>query len=163
MEGFIYRSRSRRSFVLRSSSSMTFVSGQGVGEVLFKFNEFNYFCFRPRTWRSFVQVQWVQLLLFQAKELEDFCFKFSMNHMTAVAQTEAFTKLDESTVKDFITKVAQFVFYNLHILYTLYCLLCRVLCSVLCTNVKNNNIMLKYVALWYSWTYLSKKYNFIFL
>jgi hypothetical protein len=27
--------------------------------------------------------------------------------MTAVTQTEAFAKLDESTVKDFITKAAQ--------------------------------------------------------
>jgi hypothetical protein len=41
----------------------------------------------------------------QAKELEDFCFKFSLNHMTAVTQTEAFSKLDEGTVKDFIMKV----------------------------------------------------------
>ena len=45
----------------------------------------------------------------QAKELEEFCFKFSLNHMTAVTQTEAFTKLDESTVKDFISTVV-FVF-----------------------------------------------------
>ena len=41
----------------------------------------------------------------QARELEEFCFKFSLNHMTAVTQTEAFAKLDEGTVKDFITKV----------------------------------------------------------
>ena len=41
----------------------------------------------------------------QAQELEEFCFKFSLNHMTAVTQTEAFAKLDEGTVKDFITKV----------------------------------------------------------
>jgi RCC1 and BTB domain-containing protein len=44
---------------------------------------------------------------FQARELEDFCFKFSLNHMTVVTQTEAFAKLDEGTVKDFITKAAQ--------------------------------------------------------
>ena len=37
--------------------------------------------------------------------MEDFCFKFSLNHMTAVTQTEAFAKLDEGTVKDFIMKV----------------------------------------------------------
>ena len=36
--------------------------------------------------------------------MEDFCFKFSLNHMTAVTQTEAFAKLDEGTVKDFIMK-----------------------------------------------------------
>ena len=45
-----------------------------------------------------------QLDLLQARELEDFCFKFSLNHMTAVTQTEAFAKLDEGTVKDFIMK-----------------------------------------------------------
>ena len=49
---------------------------------------------------------------FQAKELEEFCFKFSLNHMTAVTQTEAFTKLDEGTVKDFIAKV-QFLHLDL--------------------------------------------------
>ena len=41
----------------------------------------------------------------QARELEDFCFKFSLNHMTAVTQTDSFAKLDEATLKDFITKV----------------------------------------------------------
>jgi hypothetical protein len=50
--------------------------------------------------------------IFQAKELEDFCFKFSLNHMTAVTQTEAFSKLDEGTVKDFITKVTVKDFYH---------------------------------------------------
>jgi len=44
---------------------------------------------------------------YQAQELEEFCFKFSLNHMTNVTQTEAFAKLDEGTVKDFITKAAQ--------------------------------------------------------
>ena len=39
--------------------------------------------------------------------MEDFCFKFSLNHMTSVTQTEAFAKLDEGTVKDFIMKAAQ--------------------------------------------------------
>ncbi len=37
--------------------------------------------------------------------MEEFCFKFSLNHMTTVTQTEAFAKLDEGTVKDFIMKV----------------------------------------------------------
>ena len=43
---------------------------------------------------------------YQAEELEEFCFRFSLNHMTAVAQTEAFAKLDELTLKDFIIKAA---------------------------------------------------------
>jgi hypothetical protein len=51
------------------------------------------------------KISLIWLNIFQAKELEDFCFKFSLNHMTAVTQTEAFSKLDEGTVKDFITKV----------------------------------------------------------
>ena len=51
--------------------------------------------------------------LTQAQELEDFCFKFSLNHMTAVTQTEAFAKLDEGTVKDFITKVHIEIFFIL--------------------------------------------------
>ena len=38
--------------------------------------------------------------------MEDFCFKFSLNHMTSVTQTEAFAKLDELTLKDFIIKAA---------------------------------------------------------
>ena len=45
--------------------------------------------------------------LSQARELEEFCFRFSLNHMTSVTQTEAFAKLDEGTVKDFIMKAAQ--------------------------------------------------------
>ena len=43
---------------------------------------------------------------FQASELEKFCFKFSLNHMTAVTQTEAFLSLEESILKDFIKKSA---------------------------------------------------------
>ncbi|KAJ8310354.1 hypothetical protein KUTeg_012219 [Tegillarca granosa] len=43
---------------------------------------------------------------FEAKELEDFCFRFALNHMTAVTQTEAFTHLDESIIKEFIRKAA---------------------------------------------------------
>ncbi|GFY75775.1 RCC1 and BTB domain-containing protein 1 [Trichonephila inaurata madagascariensis] len=42
-----------------------------------------------------------------AKELEDFCFGFALNHLTAVAQTEAFNKLDEPTLKSFIYKAAR--------------------------------------------------------
>ncbi|XP_069687800.1 RCC1 and BTB domain-containing protein 1-like [Periplaneta americana] len=45
---------------------------------------------------------------YEAKELEEFCFKFSLNHMTAIIQTEGFTSLDEQTVKDFIRKAAKF-------------------------------------------------------
>ncbi|CAH1803231.1 unnamed protein product, partial [Owenia fusiformis] len=44
---------------------------------------------------------------YEAESLQEFCFKFSLNHMTAITQTEAFCKLDEITVKDFITKAAQ--------------------------------------------------------
>ena len=43
---------------------------------------------------------------FQATELEKFCFKFCLNHMTAVTQTEAFLSLEETILKDFITKAA---------------------------------------------------------
>ncbi|KAL5005406.1 hypothetical protein ScPMuIL_018862 [Solemya velum] len=43
---------------------------------------------------------------FEARELEDFCFKFALNHMTAVTQTEAFSHLDESVLKEFIRKAA---------------------------------------------------------
>ncbi|XP_020287366.1 RCC1 and BTB domain-containing protein 1-like [Pseudomyrmex gracilis] len=44
---------------------------------------------------------------YNAKELEEFCFKFALNHMTAVTQTENFAKLDENTLKTFITKAAK--------------------------------------------------------
>jgi len=54
-----------------------------------------------------VAMLYATAIKYQARELEEFCFKFSLNHMTAVAQTEAFGKLDEGTVKDFITKAAQ--------------------------------------------------------
>ena len=43
---------------------------------------------------------------FQATDLEKFCFKFSLNHMTAVTQTDAFLNLEENILKDFITKAA---------------------------------------------------------
>jgi len=54
-----------------------------------------------------VAMLYATAIKYQARELEDFCFKFSLNHMTAVTQTEAFAKLDEGTVKDFIMKAAQ--------------------------------------------------------
>lgn len=44
---------------------------------------------------------------FQADELEEFCFRFSLNHMTAITQTEAFASLDDTTVKEFIAKAAR--------------------------------------------------------
>uniref|UniRef100_T1IZ19 acetylcholinesterase n=1 Tax=Strigamia maritima TaxID=126957 RepID=T1IZ19_STRMM len=47
---------------------------------------------------------------YEAEDLEEFCFRFSMNHMTAIAQTEAFRKLEEQTLKTFIVKAAQNVF-----------------------------------------------------
>lgn len=43
-------------------------------------------------------------MLFQ--ELEEFCFRFALNHMTAVTQTQAFSHLDESVLKEFIRKAA---------------------------------------------------------
>ncbi|CAL1267530.1 unnamed protein product [Larinioides sclopetarius] len=42
-----------------------------------------------------------------AKELEEFCFGFALNHLTAVNQTEAFNKLEEPTIKNFIVKAAR--------------------------------------------------------
>jgi len=47
-------------------------------------------------------------IAYEAKELEEFCFKFSLNHMTAIIETEGFTSLDEQTVKGFIRKAAKF-------------------------------------------------------
>lgn len=41
------------------------------------------------------------------QELESYCFRFCLNHMTAVAQTEAFQRLDDQTVKHFITEAAK--------------------------------------------------------
>ena len=54
-----------------------------------------------------VAMLYATAIKYQARELEDFCFRFSLNHMTSVTQTEAFAKLDEGTVKDFIMKAAQ--------------------------------------------------------
>lgn len=45
-------------------------------------------------------------LKYEASDLEEFCFKFCVNHMTAITQTEAFQKLDESTLKDFVYKAS---------------------------------------------------------
>lgn len=45
---------------------------------------------------------------YEAKELGDFCFRFAMNHTTAVVQTEAFSNLDDSTLKDFIVRAAKY-------------------------------------------------------
>lgn len=53
-----------------------------------------------------VAMLYATAIKYQAEELEDFCFKFSLNHMTAVVQTEAFERLDESILKDFIIKAA---------------------------------------------------------
>ena len=53
-----------------------------------------------------VAMLYATAIKYQAEELEEFCFRFSMNHMTAVTQTEAFSKLDEGTLKDFIIKAA---------------------------------------------------------
>ena len=53
-----------------------------------------------------VAMLYATAIKYQAEELEEFCFRFSLNHMTAVAQTEAFAKLDELTLKDFIIKAA---------------------------------------------------------
>ncbi|CAG2119755.1 unnamed protein product, partial [Medioppia subpectinata] len=43
---------------------------------------------------------------FDAKGLEDYCFRFALIHLTAVVQTDAFNRLDETTLKSFITKAA---------------------------------------------------------
>lgn len=54
-----------------------------------------------------VAMLYAAAIKYEAKELEEFCFRFALNHLTAVAQTEAFNKLDETTVKNFICKAAQ--------------------------------------------------------
>ncbi|XP_076757246.1 uncharacterized protein LOC143427199 [Xylocopa sonorina] len=41
------------------------------------------------------------------KASEECCFRFALNHMTAVTQTENFSKLNESTIKSFIIKAAR--------------------------------------------------------
>jgi len=44
-------------------------------------------------------------LKYDTQELQDFCLQFSVHHLTAVVQTEAFTKLDESSLKQFISRI----------------------------------------------------------
>lgn len=44
---------------------------------------------------------------YNASDLEEFCFRFSLNHMTAVTQTEGFSMLDDKAVKDFIARAAK--------------------------------------------------------
>ncbi|KAK0066591.1 RCC1 and BTB domain-containing protein 1 [Biomphalaria pfeifferi] len=53
-----------------------------------------------------VAMLYAAAIKFGAQTLEDFCFRFSLNHMTAVTQSEAFNKLDESVVKEFIYKAS---------------------------------------------------------
>lgn len=40
------------------------------------------------------------------QDLEDYCLRFAVHHLTAVVQTEAFAKLEETTMKHFISRVA---------------------------------------------------------
>jgi RCC1 and BTB domain-containing protein len=54
-----------------------------------------------------VAMLYATAIKFQAEELEAFCFRFSLNHMTAMTQTESFRRLDEGTVKEFISKAAK--------------------------------------------------------
>ncbi|XP_018308499.1 RCC1 and BTB domain-containing protein 1 [Mycetomoellerius zeteki] len=42
-----------------------------------------------------------------AKDLKDFCIKFAVDHLTAVTQTESFSKLDRITMKTFIIKIGK--------------------------------------------------------
>ncbi|XP_022652174.1 RCC1 and BTB domain-containing protein 1-like [Varroa destructor] len=53
-------------------------------------------------------LRYAAAIKYEAKELEDFCFRFAMNHTTAVVQIEAFSKLDDGTLKDFIVKAAKY-------------------------------------------------------
>eukprot|EP00095_Tigriopus_kingsejongensis_P000582 maker-scaffold372_size192401-snap-gene-0.50 protein:Tk00582 transcript:maker-scaffold372_size192401-snap-gene-0.50-mRNA-1 annotation:"rcc1 and btb domain-containing protein 1" len=46
-------------------------------------------------------------LRFNAEELESFCFRFSLNHMTAVVQTDSFEQMEERVLKEFISKSAR--------------------------------------------------------
>ena len=45
-------------------------------------------------------------LKYKNAELEEFCFRFALNHMTAVVQSEAFVKLNDTLMKDFILKAS---------------------------------------------------------
>lgn len=59
------------------------------------------------TFSYFISVDEFSNLVIYFQELEEFCFRFALNHMTEVAQTEAFMALDELTVKNFIQRAAQ--------------------------------------------------------
>ncbi|BES95734.1 Hypothetical protein chromosome condensation (RCC1) and BTB (POZ) domain containing protein [Nesidiocoris tenuis] len=52
-------------------------------------------------------VLYFNAITFHAKELEEFCFRFALNHMTDVVQSRGFASLDETTIKNFITKAAK--------------------------------------------------------
>ena len=43
-------------------------------------------------------------IYFVFQDLEEFCFRFTLNHLTAVTQTESFGKLNGETVRDFVIK-----------------------------------------------------------
>jgi len=53
-----------------------------------------------------VALLYATALRYQAKDLEEFCLRYSLNHMTAVTQSESFANLDEATVKFFIQEAA---------------------------------------------------------
>ncbi|GIY98069.1 RCC1 and BTB domain-containing protein 1 [Caerostris extrusa] len=65
---------------------------------------------RCEHFRSMFQAHWGED---EKRELEDFCFGFALNHLTAVAQTEAFNKLDEPTIKILLTKLHDMVLLNI--------------------------------------------------
>ncbi|XP_063687521.1 RCC1 and BTB domain-containing protein 1-like [Bolinopsis microptera] len=46
-------------------------------------------------------------LKYKNEDLQEFCFRFSLNHMTAVVQSEAFIKLDNDLMKSFILKASE--------------------------------------------------------
>uniref|UniRef100_F1L139 RCC1 and BTB domain-containing protein 1 n=1 Tax=Ascaris suum TaxID=6253 RepID=F1L139_ASCSU len=46
-------------------------------------------------------------LRFEVKDLEEFCFQFCLNHMTAVTQSEAFARMDDAAVKQFVMQAAR--------------------------------------------------------
>ncbi|CAL1532706.1 unnamed protein product [Lymnaea stagnalis] len=54
-----------------------------------------------------VAMLYAAAIKFGAQQLEEFCFRFSLNHMTAVTQSEAFSKLDDAVLKEFIFKASQ--------------------------------------------------------
>nr|CAH0100079.1 unnamed protein product [Daphnia galeata] len=46
-------------------------------------------------------------LKYEAQDLEEYCLRFAVHHLTAVVQTETFSKLEEATMKHFISRVAR--------------------------------------------------------